>query len=115
LGQPWTLRALGLQVHITEMDVALPLDANGALLDQAALARQADIYRFVATACAQEPGCTAFMTWGFTDKHSWIPGYTKGAKGKALLFDQVYAPKPAYNALREVLERIQIRKRNSDQ
>ena len=74
------LTALGVQVHITEMDVALPLDATGALLDQADLARQADIYRFVATACLQQPGCTAFQTWGFTDKYSWIPGYTKGRR-----------------------------------
>ena len=107
------LTALGVQVHITEMDVALPLDANGVLLDPANLARQADIYRFVATACVQQPGCTAFQTWGFTDKYSWIPGYTKGAKGRALLFDQGYAPKPAYNALREVLERERRRKTNS--
>ena len=99
------LTALGLQVHITEMDVALPLDTTGALLDQAGLARQADVYRFIASACLQQTGCTAFQTWGFTDKYSWIPGYTKGAKGKALLFDELYAPKPAYNALREVFER----------
>jgi len=98
------LTALGVQVHITEMDVALPLDAKGKLLDQADLARQADIYRFIAAACLQQPGCTAFQTWGFTDKYSWIPGYTKGAKGRALLFDQEYQPKPAYNALRELLE-----------
>jgi endo-1,4-beta-xylanase len=101
------LTALGVQVHITEMDVALPLDATGALLDQAGLARQADVYRFVATACLQQPGCTAFQTWGFTDKYSWIPGFAKGMKGRALLFDQSYAPKPAYNALREVLGRKQ--------
>ncbi len=98
------LTALGVQVHITEMDVALPLDTNGVLLDQKGLARQADIYRFFARACVQQPGCTAFQTWGFTDKYSWIPGYTKGAKGKALLFDQFYAPKPAYNALLEALQ-----------
>ena len=98
------LTALGVQVQITEMDVALPLDARGGLLDGGDLTRQADIYRFVATACVQQPGCTAFQTWGFTDKYSWIPGYTKGAKGRALLFDQSYGPKPAYDALREVLE-----------
>jgi len=98
------LTALGVQVHFTEMDVAVPLTANGVPLDQADLARQADIYRFVAKACLQQRGCTAFQTWGFTDKYSWIPGYTKGAKGRALLFDQKYLPKPAYNALREVLE-----------
>jgi endo-1,4-beta-xylanase len=107
------LTALGVQVHITEMDVALPIDATGALLDQVDLAQQADIYRFVATACVQEPGCTAFMTWGFTDKYSWIPGYTKGKKGRALLFDQLYAPKPAYQALREVLERERRGRTNS--
>ena len=98
------LTALGVQVHLTEMDVALPVDVNGVLLDQADLARQADIYRFVAAACLQQPGCTAFQTWGFTDKYSWIPRFTKGAKGRALLFDQSYVPKLAYDALREVLE-----------
>jgi endo-1,4-beta-xylanase len=107
------LTALGVQVHITEMDVALPIDAKGALLDQADLARQADIYRFVATACVQAPGCTALVTWGFTDKYSWIPRHTKGAKGKALLFDEVYAPKPAYRALREVLEGKRLGNTNS--
>lgn len=99
------LTALGVQVHITEMDVALPIDAAGALADQGALERQAAVYRFVATACLQLPGCTAFQTWGFTDKYSWITSFTKGAKGRALLFDQSYAPKPAYNALLEVLKR----------
>jgi endo-1,4-beta-xylanase len=98
------LTALGVQVHITEMDVALPIDAKGVLLDQADLTRQADIYRFVATACFQHSGCTAFQTWGFTDKYSWIPGYTKGTKGNALLFDQNYAPKPAYNSVLKALE-----------
>src|SRR5206468_7614891 len=95
------LTALGVQVHFTEMDVAVPLAANGVLVDQSNLTRQADIYRFVANACLQQPRCTGFQTWGFTDKYSWIPGYTKGAKGRALLFDQEYQPKPAYNALRE--------------
>ncbi|HVQ38034.1 MAG TPA: endo-1,4-beta-xylanase [Pyrinomonadaceae bacterium] len=98
------LTALGLQVHITEMDVALPLDATGALLKQDDLARQANIYRLVAKACLQQPGCTAFQTWGFTDKYSWIPSFTKGKKGRALLFDEAYAPKLAYKALRDVLE-----------
>jgi len=108
------LTALGVQVHITEMDVALPLDTTtGALLDQSDLARQADVYRFIGSACLQQPACTAFQTWGFTDKYSWIPGYTKGAKGKALLFDELYAPKPAYNALREVLEQDRRGKTNS--
>ncbi len=42
--------ALGVQVHITEMDVALPVDANGNARPED-LQRQADIYREIATAC----------------------------------------------------------------
>ena len=63
--------ALGVQVHITEMDVALPIDADGNPRPED-LQRQADIYREIATACVSHPGCTAIQTWGFTDKYSWI-------------------------------------------
>jgi endo-1,4-beta-xylanase len=98
------LAALGVQVHITEMDVALPVDANGHLLDQADLTKQADIYRLIASACLQQPGCTAFQTWGFTDRYTWIPEYTKGQKGAPLLFDQSYAPKPAYKAVADAFD-----------
>jgi endo-1,4-beta-xylanase len=98
------LAALGLQVHITEMDVALPLDAKGELANPADLMRQADIYRYVANACFRHPRCTAFQTWGFTDKYTWVPGFTKGAKGAPLLFDQSYARKPSYKALLDALQ-----------
>ncbi|HYX42686.1 MAG TPA: endo-1,4-beta-xylanase, partial [Pyrinomonadaceae bacterium] len=98
------LTALGLQVHITEMDVSLPMNANGRLADQTDLQRQADIYRRAATTCLQQPGCTAFQTWGFTDKYSWIPAYTNRTKGAPLLFDQAYAIKPAYKALLMALQ-----------
>ncbi len=102
------LTALGVQVHITEMDAGIPLNSRGNLINESDLTKQAEIYRFVAKACVEQRGCNTFQTWGFTDKYSWIPGYTKGAKGKALLFDERYTPKPAYNALREVLrQRVQ--------
>jgi len=98
------LAALGLQIHFTEMDVALPIDKSGHLLDQSELSKQADIYRFLATACFEQPRCTALQTWGFTDKYSWIPNWTKGEKGAALLFDENYEPKPAYKAVREAFD-----------
>jgi endo-1,4-beta-xylanase len=98
------LTALGVQVHITEMDVGLPVDAKGNLVDHADLMRQADIYRYAATACLRQPRCTAFQTWGFTDKYSWIPDYTRGTKAAPLLFDKLYAKKPAYQALLEVFQ-----------
>jgi endo-1,4-beta-xylanase len=94
---------LGVQVHITEMDVSLPVDENGALRNSNDLARQAEIYRKVAQICVSHPGCTALQFWGFTDKYSWIPRFTHYTKGDALLFDRNYKPKPAYEALRAVL------------
>ncbi len=95
--------ALGVQVHITEMDVALPLDAGGnaRAVD---LERQADIYREIAAACLSHPGCTAVQTWGFTDKYSWIGSHSKHTQGAALLFGRDYRAKPAYAALRNALE-----------
>jgi endo-1,4-beta-xylanase len=76
------------------------------LLHEADLARQANVYRFLATACFQQPSCTAFQTWGFTDKYSWIPGYSKGRKGAPLIFDANYSAKPAYTAVKEALEQV---------
>jgi len=94
--------ALGVQVHITEMDVALPVDPNGNPRPED-LQKQADIYREVATACLSHPGCTAIQTWGFTDKYSWIGWHSKKTEGAALPFDRNYGAKPAYEALRDVL------------
>ena len=99
------LTALGVEVHITEMDVALPVGVTGSLVDPADLAKQADIYRFVTTTCLANRGCTAIQTWGFTDKYTWIPEYTKGQKGDPLLFDKNYAPKSSYRAILDVLEK----------
>jgi endo-1,4-beta-xylanase len=98
--------ALGVQVHITEMDVALPVDAEGNARAED-LQLQADIYRQIATACVShrpsDSGCTAIQTWGFTDKYSWIGSHSKKTEGAALLFDRNYRPKPAYRALRSTL------------
>ena len=94
--------ALGVQVHITEMDVALPLNAEGNPRPED-LQRQADIYRQIAGACLSEPGCTAIQTWGFTDEYSWIGSHSKHTQGAALLFDRHYVAKPAYEALRSAL------------
>lgn len=92
------LTKLGVQVHITELDVSLPVDANGQAQKQDLL-RQAEIYAAVARACLQNPGCTAIQTWGFTDKYSWIGSHSHGARGAALPFDRAYEPKRAYESI----------------
>ncbi len=96
--------ALGVQVHITEMDVALRVDAGGNARAED-LERQADIYRQIAAACLSHSGCTAIQTWGFTDKYSWIGSHSKHTQGTALPFDRDYRVKPAYAALRNALEK----------
>lgn len=95
------LAALGLEVHVTEMDVRVPVDANGnaSAVD---LATQATIYQNVFSACQAAPNCTAFLTWGITDRYSWIPSTFQGF-GAALLLDQKYQTKPAYTSVAAVL------------
>lgn len=94
------LTKLGLQVHITELDVSLAVDSSGhPSADD--LARQADVYRRVVRACLNDAGCTAIQTWGFTDKYSWIGSHSRGSRGQALPFDRAYLPKAAYQAVFE--------------
>jgi endo-1,4-beta-xylanase len=83
-----------LDVAITEADVGIFLPAQPENLDE-----QAEIYRNMLDACLAVRRCTAFVTWGFTDRHSWIPGEIKGF-GDALQYDDDYEPKPALRALR---------------
>jgi endo-1,4-beta-xylanase len=91
------LVALGLELSVTELDVRIELPASAGELET-----QAAAYRDVAELCLTEPGFTSLVTWGFTDKHSWIPGTFPGT-GAALPFDRRYRPKPAYFALRDAL------------
>ncbi len=87
---------LGLELHITEIDIRL---ANSS---PASLAAEARLYAEITTLCVQQPNCKLLQTWGFTDKHSWIPGFYKG-QGWALLWDADYQKKPAYGAVRATL------------
>jgi endo-1,4-beta-xylanase len=96
------LAALGVQVHITELDVSLPVDSAGRAGPDD-MTRQANVYRGIVRACLNNPGCTAIQTWGFTDKYSWIGSHSHGARGQALPFDRAYQHKSAYRAILEEL------------
>lgn len=89
---------LGMEIHITELDVAL--DSNNAKN----LAAQADLYGKLTSICLQTPTCRVLQTWGFTDKYSWIPGYSKGKQGWALPYDTSYHAKPAYDGVLRSLQ-----------
>ena len=91
------LANLGLEVHITELDVRLEEPFS-----EVELAEQAKIYQDVLQVCLDAPNCTNLTMWGLTDKHSWIP-YVFPGWGGALIFADLYTPKPAYYAMMDVL------------
>ncbi len=95
------LTALGLEVQITEMDVKTQDDARPL---PAKLDAEAQLYGEMLYTCLSVRRCTAFVMWGFTDAHSWIPAYT-GHPDYPLIFDAQYRPKPAYFALQQALLR----------
>lgn len=89
---------LGLELHMTELDIRLSDDSA------ASLSAQAKLYGEITALCVQQPACRLLQTWGFTDKHSWIPNFYKG-QGWALLWDAKYQKKPAYEAVHDALEK----------
>jgi endo-1,4-beta-xylanase len=85
---------LGLEIHITELDIRL----NGN--DNDAFNTQAELYSKIAKLCVTNPKCKVLQTWGFTDRYSWIPSSYRGM-GWALPFDSQYIKKPAYYGLHQ--------------
>lgn len=99
------LAALGLETHISEMDVMLPLPAR-----RADLRAQASLYRDMLQACLAVPQCHSFSTWGASDRYSWIPEFFPG-QGAALLFDKDHRAKPAYRSVQRLLRNAATRRR----
>lgn len=105
------LRKQGFDFQVTELDVAMPVkpfpktDARHG--QEAAspndLKKQADVYRAVLRYALSFSNCRGFQVWGFTDKHSWIPSFSNGKNGAALISDAKYQPKAAHAMLREEL------------
>jgi endo-1,4-beta-xylanase len=96
------LGELGLQVQITEMDVAFKGQPT-----ESVLRRQAGDYRQMLDVCLNSKHCTAFVVWGVTDKFSWLrdPQWYQNPDVEPLLFDADYKPKPAYFAILDLLAR----------
>jgi endo-1,4-beta-xylanase len=93
------LSALGLRVQITEMDVAL-----GSLpeTDPTRFTAQRAAYHDVVAACAQHRACTGITIWGLNDSASWLDRALFGPQF-ALLYDDMFAPKPAYFGVQAAL------------
>ncbi|HEX5324073.1 MAG TPA: endo-1,4-beta-xylanase [Capsulimonadaceae bacterium] len=96
------IAALGLDWQVTECDIRMQLDGKEPTTEQ--LQVQAEGYADLIRLCVDEPGCQGFLVWGFTDAHSWIPGFRKGW-GAPLPLDEHYQPKPAYHAIAQALSK----------
>lgn len=100
------LRTMNLQVFITEMDV------NDRKLPEPVADRDAGVaqlYRDFLTPVLAEPNVTALLTWGITDRYTWLNGlaHASRADGKPerpLPFDYDYNPKPAFFAERDAID-----------
>jgi endo-1,4-beta-xylanase len=89
--------ALGLEIHITEADVALRLPVT-----ERKLQAQADVYKRIIEDCLSVKACRSLTFWGFTDGRSWIPE-TQPGMGAATLLDEQLKPKPAFFSAQRAL------------
>ena len=100
------LGALGLEVHITELDIKCVPEGSSRPCTPQLLNQQAELYAEILATCLAAPSCTSFETWGVSDRHTWI-----GTSTAPLLFDVDYEPKPAANALINLLLNTSARAR----
>ncbi|VTT85768.1 Endo-1,4-beta-xylanase A precursor [Halorubrum sp. DM2] len=87
------LTDLGLDVHITELDVGI----GEAVADRD---EQAEYYYDVVSA-AVDAGVDTVVTWGVDDGQSWLPA--RGFGDAPLLFDEEFRRKPAHGAVLDAL------------
>jgi endo-1,4-beta-xylanase len=106
-------QALGLQVFVTELDVnddAVATD-NTAARDKIV----ADVYRSYLTTALDGPQVKAVLTWGASDKNTWLNKGTKFRRQhpdrlqRPLPLDPDYAPAPAFFAMRDCFDKAKKR------
>ena len=104
------IQSKGLTFMITELDLSMNVvsypqsDPNWGCIPSNSddLNTQANSYAAIMNMALSFPNCEGIQLWGVTDKHSWIPWFTGGSRGAALLLDKDYLPKTAYNSVASV-------------
>jgi endo-1,4-beta-xylanase len=96
---------LGLATAFTEVDVRSQLTAGVRAGDSneinPRLQASAGNYSVLLRACLADRHCLSFTVWGFTDKHSWVPGwFSNPPEGLATIYDENYQPKRAYQEMK---------------
>ncbi|KAF2262569.1 endo-1,4-beta-xylanase precursor [Lojkania enalia] len=88
---------LDVDVAYTEIDIRMNTPATTQKLQV-----QADCYARVAQSCINVSRCVGMTLWGVSDRYSWVP-QTFSGEGAALLWDNNFNKKPAYNAFLNVI------------
>jgi endo-1,4-beta-xylanase len=106
-------KVLGLQVFVTELDVNDDSVATEDVGERDKIV--GDVYRSYLTAAFAGPEVKAVLTWGTSDKNTWLNNGTKFRKQhpdrlqRPLPFDPDYAPPPAFFAMRESFDQAKKR------
>jgi endo-1,4-beta-xylanase len=98
------IASLGLTIQITELDVT---DENAPADVMVRDALVADTYRRFLDVALDEPAVKMVVTWGLSDRHSWIvrretyqaKWRTDDTASRPLPFDADLGPKPAFDAI----------------
>ena len=99
---------MGLEIQITELDVSDELAPAGIPERDRLIA---DEYRHFLDVALDEPAVRMVMTWGLSDRHSWIVRHETnemywrqdGVDSRPLPFDAALQPKPAWEAIATAL------------
>ncbi|CAF0762907.1 unnamed protein product [Adineta ricciae] len=95
-----------LDLMVTELDISIPM-VDSHPVDPNDIQRQGLAYRSILDYVLYfAPRTPALLTWGFTDRYSWIPAATNYTQGEALPLDANYQPKPAYWQMQDDLARV---------
>jgi endo-1,4-beta-xylanase len=99
--------AMGLNVMLTEFDVA---DIKGPADPQKRDADIAALTRMYLDTAFSKPFVTGCLTWGLTDRYSWLsktPSYmwSDGQLSRGLPLDANYQRKPMWNAMASSFDR----------
>lgn len=87
------LKALGLTLQITELDIGFQSGTTPSSSDYEA---QGHLYRQFMDVFLESANMEDFVIWGFTDKYSWL---SQQGKFDGLIFNSSFAKKPAYDSL----------------
>jgi hypothetical protein len=95
-----------LDIMVTELDISVPT-VGAYPINAQDLQTQGDMYAAMLNyALHFAPHCKAMLTWGFTDRYSWIPTMRQFKQGAPLPFDWLYLPKPAYWQMLDIMTHV---------